>query len=113
MAFDDSGHHPQWPKVADTVIEALIPAGIIRCHEAHGLVFGPMELSAGLGYTTRQQVRAFEALPALVTILVALLFLLDYRSHSDLLVPSFALVCVMAKDGEVACWFQPFVVSTL
>ena len=22
MVFDDSGRHPQWPKVADTVIEA-------------------------------------------------------------------------------------------
>jgi hypothetical protein len=22
MAFEDSGHHPQWPKVADAVIEA-------------------------------------------------------------------------------------------
>jgi len=22
MAFDDSGRHPQWPKVADAVIEA-------------------------------------------------------------------------------------------
>ena len=24
MAFDDSGRHPQWPKVADAVIEALL-----------------------------------------------------------------------------------------
>jgi len=24
MAFEDSGHHPQWPKVADVVIEAQL-----------------------------------------------------------------------------------------
>jgi len=56
----------------------------------------------------RKQIRAFEALPALVTILVALLFVLDYRAHSSLLLPSFAFVFVMAKDGEVAFSFQPF-----
>jgi len=54
---------------------------------------------------------AFEAMPALVAILVASLLSIDYRSHSYLPVSSFAFVLVMAKDGEVAFWFQPFVVS--
>ena len=62
---------------------------------------------------TLTQRSAFDALPAMVAIILALLLLLDYRSHSDLLVPSFALVYVMAKDGEVAFRFQPFVVSRL
>ena len=55
-----------------------------------------------------KQVSAFEARPALVTILVALVRLLDDGAHSDLLFQAFALVCVMAKDGEVTFWFQPF-----
>ena len=33
---------------------------------------------------------------------------LDYCAHSYLLFLSFACVCVMAKDGEVAFSFQPF-----
>jgi len=61
----------------------------------------------------RKPVSAFEALPAWVALLVALGLLLDDRAHSYRLFPSFALVGVMAKDGEVAFWFQPFVVSTL
>ena len=71
---------------------------------------GRLTLGEALGVQVairRRQVSAFEALPALVTLLVALVLLLDDRSHSDLLVPSFALVGVMAQDGEVACWFQP------
>jgi hypothetical protein len=50
----------------------------------------------------------FEAIPVVVAIRVAPLYLLDYCAHSDLLFPPFAFVYVMAKDGEVACWFQPF-----
>lgn len=60
-----------------------------------------------------QQRSAFETPPALVAILVALLLLLNPRSHSDLLFRSFASGCVMAKDGEVALWFQPFVRASL
>jgi hypothetical protein len=59
-----------------------------------------------------QEVSAFEAIPALVAILVASWRLLDYRSHRDLLVPSCTLVCVLAQDGEVACQFQPFAESS-
>jgi hypothetical protein len=53
----------------------------------------------------------FEAIPALVAILVASLRRLDDWAHSDLLCPRFALVYVMAKDGGVASSFQPFVRS--
>ncbi len=60
----------------------------------------------------RQQLCACEAIPALGALLVASLRLLDSRSHSDLLLPSCALAFVMAKDGEVACWFQPFAGSS-
>jgi hypothetical protein len=61
----------------------------------------------------RKQISTFETSPALVAILVASLLSIDYRSHRSLLLPSFAFIFVMAKDGEVACWFQPFVVSSL
>jgi hypothetical protein len=60
----------------------------------------------------RQQVHAFEAIPALVAIIMASLYVLDYCAHSYLLLPPFAFVCVMVKDGEVAFWLQPFVVSS-
>src|SRR5688500_16149036 len=46
----------------------------------------------------RKQIGTFEALPALVTIIVASGLILDYCSHRCLLFPSCALVCVMAKD---------------
>jgi hypothetical protein len=61
----------------------------------------------------RQAVSAFEAIPAWGAIIVASLCILDYCSHSDLLFSSFAFVYVMAKDGEVAYWFQPCVGSSL
>jgi hypothetical protein len=54
---------------------------------------------------TGHKQRGTEALPAWMAILVALLLLLNYRSHSDLLFPSFASGWMMAKDGEVAFWF--------
>ena len=57
--------------------------------------------------------RPFEALPALMAIRIATLRVLDDCSHSYLLLRSFACVCVMAKDGEVAVWFQPSVGSSL
>jgi len=60
-----------------------------------------------------QEVSALAALPTLVAIIVASLRILDYRAHRYLLVPFFAFVVVMAKDGEVAFWFQPFVVPSL
>jgi hypothetical protein len=53
----------------------------------------------------------FEATPALAAILVASLRLLDSCTHSDLLFPPFAFVYIMAKDGEVAFWLQPFMES--
>jgi hypothetical protein len=55
----------------------------------------------------------FEALPALVAIIIASWRILDYCAHSYLLGPFFALVCVMAKDGEVAFSLQPCVGSSL
>lgn len=60
----------------------------------------------------RPEGSALEALPALGAISVASLRILDYRSPSSLLFPSWAFVGMMAKDGEVAFWFQPCVVSS-
>src|SRR5712691_1381314 len=75
-----------------------------------GLTLGdPLGVQRAIPLTQRS---AFEASPVLVAIFVASLRMLDYRSHSDLLVPSFAFVSVMAKDGEVAFWFQPFAGSS-
>ena len=38
MAFDDSGRHPQWPKVADAVIEAHDTVGERKSTEIFGCV---------------------------------------------------------------------------
>src|SRR5215475_6835186 len=57
--------------------------------------------------------RPFEALPALLASRIAPLRVLEYYSHSYLLVRSFACVCLRAKDGEVAFGFQPSVGSSL
>jgi len=59
-----------------------------------------------------KKVRAFEAIPALVLIIVASWRILDYRAHRSLLLQPFAFVFVMAKDDEVAFWFQLFAVSS-
>ena len=48
----------------------------------------------------RKEVSPFDAIPALVAIIVASLRLLDDRSHRYLLRPSFAFVFVMAKDAR-------------
>jgi hypothetical protein len=57
-------------------------------------------------------VSAFEVILALMAILVASWCILDDCAHNYLLVPSFVFVYEMVKDGEVACWFQPWVVSS-
>jgi len=58
------------------------------------------------------QVSAFEVILALMAILVASWCILDDCAHNYLLVPSFVFVYEMVKDGEVACWFQLWVVSS-
>jgi hypothetical protein len=56
------------------------------------------------------QVSAFEVILALMAILVASWCILDDCAHNYLLVPSFVFVYEMVKDGEVAWWFQLWVV---
>ena len=77
---------------------------------------GGLPLGDALGFAIvilLQEVSALDALPTWVAIIVASLRLLDYRAHRYLLWPFFAFGFVMAKDGEVAFWFQPFVVPSL
>ena len=56
------------------------------------------------------QVSAFEVILALMAILVASWCLLNDCAHNYLLIPSFVFVYEMVKDGEVACWFQLWMV---
>jgi hypothetical protein len=98
------------------LIEALVvrPPGL-QYGARHIKRLGRLTLGEALGLQTARpltQLSACNAIPALLALLVASLRLLDYCAHSDLLVPLFAYVDTMAKDGEVACWFQPFVVSS-
>ena len=90
-----------------TLVEALlVGAPRLQCRAGHLKHLGRLTLRDTLGLqSTRlcQEVSAFDAIPALVSILVASLRILDYRSHSDLLLPSCAFVFVIAQDGEVAC----------
>ena len=53
------------------------------------------------------------SIPAGMTIFIASWLILDYGAHGGL--PGFILrLCIlMAKDGEVACAFQPFAGSRL
>ena len=99
-----------------TLVEALLvrPPRLQRA-AGHVKHLGRLTLGEPLGLQIAillKQVSAFDAIPALVAILIASLLVLDYCSHSDLLFTSFAFVYVMAKDGEVAFWFQPFAVSS-
>ena len=86
---------------------ASTPRGM-KCPQHKKTVGAFRPLERGL-----QEVSALAALPTLVAIIVASLRILDYRAHRYLLLPFFAFVVVMAKDGEVAFWFQPFVVPSL
>jgi hypothetical protein len=104
--------HDSW-----TCIKArLVGAPCLRRGAGHLKHLGDLPLGEALGleFVIRlQEVSTLEALPTLVAILVASLLLLDYRAHRYLLLPFFACGVVMAKDGEVAFLFQPFVVSSL
>jgi hypothetical protein len=100
-----------------TLVEALL--GRLPCLQRgarHRKHLGGLPLGEALGFEIvilLQEVSALDALPTWVAIIVASLRLLDYRAHRYLLWPFFAFGVVMAKDGEVALWFQPFVVPSL
>lgn len=82
----------------------------------HMKPLGRLPLAEALGCESailRKEVSAFDAISTLVAIIVASMRILDSRSHSYLLFPSFAFVFVMAKDGEVAFSFQPCIGSSL
>ncbi|SRR6266567_4830446 len=84
-------------------------AGYVK-HLGHLTLGHPSGFKLAIALTL---LRPFEALPALMAIRMATLRVLDDCSHSYLLFRSFACVCVMAKDGEVAFWFQASVGSSL
>jgi hypothetical protein len=94
----------------------LVRAPCLQRGAGHLKPLGDVPRGEALGFEIvirRQEVSALEALPTWVAILVASLLLLDYRAHRYLLGPCFAFGVVMAKDGEGAFLFQPFVVSSL
>ena len=99
-----------------TSIEAvLVQAPCLQCAARHGKHLRRLTLGDALGLQVAvplTQLSAFDALPALMAILVAPLRILDYWAHSYLLFHSFAFVFVMAKDDEVAFCFQLFAVSS-
>ena len=99
-----------------TRIEALLvrPPRLQRA-AGHVKHLGRLTLGEPLGLQIAillKQLSAFDAIPALVAILIASLLVLDDCSHSYLLFHPSPCVYVMAKDGEVAFWFQPFTVSS-
>ncbi len=94
----------------------LIRPPCLKRAAGHVKHLGRLTLGHPLGFTLAialTLLRPFEALPALMAIRLATLRVLDDCSHRDRLFRSFACVCVMAKDGEVACWFQASVWSSL
>jgi hypothetical protein len=48
----------------------------------------------------------------MLAIIITSLCVLDDGAYSSCLLQPLAFVCVIAKDGEVAFWLQPFVVSS-
>jgi hypothetical protein len=116
MQEGKTGHTVKKRHDSRTLVEALLvrPPRLQRAprHLKH---LGRLTLGDALGLQIAiplKKVSAFEAIPALVLIIVASLRLLDYRAHSYLLLQPFAFVFVMAKDDEGACWFQLFAVSS-
>jgi hypothetical protein len=74
-----------------------------------GLVLGhPLGFESAIALTL---LCPFEALPALVAIIVASGRIVDDCSHRCLLFPPFTLACVMAKDDETAFLCQLLMVS--
>ena len=115
MQEGQTGHTVKKRHDSRTLVEALVvrPPRLQRAPR-HLKPRGRLTLGDALGLQIaipRKQVSAFEAIPALVLIIVASLRLGDSRAHSSLLLQPFAFVFVMAKDDEVACWFQLFAVS--
>jgi hypothetical protein len=100
-----------------TLVEALlVRLPCLQRGARHLKHLGGLPLGEALSFEIvilLQEVSALDALPTLVAIIVASLLILDYRAHRYLLLPFFAFGVVMAKDGEVAFWFQPFVVPSL
>jgi len=99
-----------------TLIEILLvrPPGL-QCTAGHVKHLRRLTLGHPLGCEIAialKPLRAFEATPVLVAILIATLLVLDYCSHSYLLLfkPRSWEKC-MAQDGEVALLLQPFTMS--
>ena len=95
-----------------TTIEGVVPeAPGLKSRAGHLEFFRGLTLGDALDSqfpVLLKEVRAFKSVPAwFVRIRVALLTILNYGSHSDLLCQSLAFVMMMAKDAEVAPSFQP------
>jgi hypothetical protein len=60
----------------------------------------------------RKQLSTFDAIPALVTLIIATLLILDYRAHSSLLLKPLSWEKCMAKDGEGDLFVQPSILSS-
>jgi hypothetical protein len=97
--------HDSW-----TLVKALlVHPPCLQCGAGNLKHLGGLPLRDALSFEIvilLQQLSALDAIPTLVAIIVASLRLLDYRAHRYLLLPFFAFVFVMAKDGEVAFLFQ-------
>jgi hypothetical protein len=99
---------------------ALIKALLVRppclqCAARHVKHLCRLTLGEALGLQIAialTQLSAFDAVPALMTVFMATLLILDDCAHTYLLFQPLAFVFVLAKDGEGAFWFQPFAVSS-
>ena len=99
-----------------TLIKVLLvrPPGL-QCTAGHIKHLRRLTLGHPLGFEVAialKPLRAFEAAPVLVAVIMATLLVLDYCSHSYLLLckPRSWEKC-MAQDGEGALLLQPFTMS--
>jgi len=104
--------HDRWTRLKALLVRApCLPRGA-----GPGKPLGDVPRGEARGFARvrrRQEGRTLEALPTLVAILVAAWRLGDDRAHRALLGPCFACGVVLAKEGEGAWWFHPFVVPSL
>jgi hypothetical protein len=94
MQEGETGHTLEKRHKSGTGIKAvLVHAPCLQCAAGYVKHLGRLTLGDTLGVQStipRKQVRAFEASPALVAIIIVTLLVLDYRFHSSLLFQPFA-----------------------
>ena len=111
MQEGETGHTLKKLGDIGTHIEPILPSPPgLKCGTGNVEHFGCLTLGQPLSLQSTillEECGASEAIPALVTIKIAALLIIDYCTHSSLLSQPLSYWNGMAKDGEVAPLLQP------